>query len=204
MLILGGGSNILFISDFKGTIIYPDIKGKFIEETDENESNVIVSAGAGENWDEFVEWTVEKGFGGLENLSLIPGKVGATPIQNIGAYGVEVKDLIVRVRTVSTSDGSVRIFSNSECEFAYRNSIFKNNEKGKYLVTRVFYRLTTNPEVNLSYGSVREEVEKIGSVNLKNIRQAVINIRRQQTSGSVNNGECGKLLQKSRCSGQVC
>jgi len=193
LLILGGGSNILFISDFKGTILYPDFMGRNIENTDEGGHN-IVSAGAGENWDDFVEWSVSNGFGGLENLSLIPGKVGATPIQNIGAYGVEIKDLIVKVRTISTLDGSVRVFSNKECEFDYRNSIFKNREKGKYLVTRVWYKLSTNPVLNLSYGSLSEEVDKLGTVNLKNIRQAVINIRRSKLPDPLITGNAGSFF----------
>jgi len=179
-LILGSGSNILFTSDFKGTIIYPEIDGIIIEDNDDEHGSVIVSAGAGVNWDSFVDWTVNKGFGGLENLSFIPGKVGATPVQNIGAYGVEVKDKIVKVRTISTTDGTTRLFSNNECEFGYRNSVFKNSEKGKYLVTRVYFNLQTNPDLNIGYESLKEEVNKLGSLNLKNVRQGVINIRRRK------------------------
>jgi len=193
LLILGGGSNILFISNFKGTVLYPEFMGRNIETSDEG-GHVIVSAGAGENWDDFVEWAVSNGFGGVENLSLIPGKVGATPIQNIGAYGVEIKDLIVKVRTISTHDGSVRMFSNKECEFDYRNSIFKNSEKGKYLVTRVWYRLSTDPDINLSYGSLSDEVNQLGEVNLKNIRQAVINIRRSKLPDPLITGNAGSFF----------
>jgi UDP-N-acetylmuramate dehydrogenase len=193
LLILGGGSNILFISDFKGTILYPDFMGRNIETSDEG-GNIIVSAGSGENWDDFVEWAVSNGFGGLENLSLIPGKVGATPIQNIGAYGVEIRDMIVKVRTISTLDGTVRIFSNIECEFDYRNSIFKNSEKGKYLVTKVWYKLSTRPGFNLSYGSLSDEVNKLGKVNLKNIRQAVINIRRSKLPDPLITGNAGSFF----------
>jgi UDP-N-acetylmuramate dehydrogenase len=177
-LILGSGSNILFTSDFQGTILYPELGGTKIEEQDPGTGYVIVSAGAGVNWDDFVEWSVNKGFGGLENLSLIPGKVGATPVQNIGAYGVEIKDRIVKVSTINLNDGSIKVFSNNECEFGYRNSIFKNREKGKYLVTRVYYRLANKPVLNLSYESLKEEVNKLGAETLKNVRQGVINIRR--------------------------
>ena len=180
LLILGGGSNILFTCDFMGTILYPELGGIKIEEVKQNEESVIISAGAGVIWDDLVNWTVNKGIGGLENLSLIPGKVGATPVQNIGAYGVEVKDKIVNVSTLSLSDGSKRVFSNKECEFTYRNSIFKNREKGKYLVTRVYYKLTTMPLLNVSYGALRDEVNNLGGENLKNVRQAVINIRRSK------------------------
>jgi UDP-N-acetylmuramate dehydrogenase len=180
LLILGSGSNLLFTSDFKGTILFPEMKGIKIEESDQESGNIIVSSGSGVNWDDFVEWTVNKGFGGLENLSLIPGKVGATPVQNIGAYGVEVKDLILKINTLRTSDGSIRVFTNKECEFEYRNSIFKNHEKGKYLVTRVYYNLKLNPLMNLEYESLKDEVNRLGHLTLKNVRQAVINIRRSK------------------------
>lgn len=192
-LILGSGSNILFTSDFKGTILYPEIGGISIE-NDEDKGNVIVSSGAGVNWDTFVEWTVNKGLGGLENLSYIPGKVGATPVQNIGAYGVEVKDKIVKVKTISTTDGTTRLFSNNECEFGYRNSIFKNIEKGKYLVTRVYFKLQINPNLNLGYESLKEEVNKLGPLNLKNVRQGVINIRRRKLPDPEITGNAGSFF----------
>jgi UDP-N-acetylmuramate dehydrogenase len=193
-LILGSGSNILFTSDFKGTILYPELKGIKIEKHESDKGNLIVSAGAGVNWDYFVEWSVNKGFGGLENLSLIPGKVGATPIQNIGAYGVEVSDQIVKVKAINVYDGSVRVFSNKECEFSYRNSIFKNSEKGKYLVTRVYYRLSTNPLLNLSYESLKEELNKLGEKTLKNVRQTVINIRRTKLPDPERIGNAGSFF----------
>lgn len=177
LLILGSGSNLLFTNDFKGTILYPEIHGIKIEKTENEKGYVIISAGAGVIWDDLVAWVVDKGLGGFENLSLIPGKVGATPIQNIGGYGVEIKDMIVTVRTINTDDGSLRIFDNSECEFSYRNSVFKNRLKGRYLVTRVYYKLSIEPWLNLTYGSLREEVNKLGKENLKNVRQGVINIR---------------------------
>jgi len=180
LLILGSGSNLLFTSDFKGTILYPELIGIKIEKDDPANSCVIVSAGAGVIWDNFVEWTVNKGLGGLENLSLIPGKVGATPVQNVGAYGVEIKEMIVKVKTISIKDGSIRIFDNNECEFGYRNSIFKNREIGKYLVTRVYYKLKTIPSLNLTYESLKEEVNKLGEETLVNVRHGVINIRRSK------------------------
>lgn len=180
LLILGGGSNILFTSDFKGTILHPQFGGIRIEQSDRENGIVIVSAGAGVNWDNLVKWSVNKGFGGLENLSLIPGNVGATPVQNIGAYGVEVKDQILKVKTINTNDGSVKFFTNMDCEFGYRDSIFKKSKKGMYLITRVYYRLTINPVLNLNYESLKEEVNKLGMASLQNIRQAVINIRRSK------------------------
>jgi len=180
LLIVGSGSNLLFTGDFKGTILYPDLRGIRIEDQDNEKGIVTVSAGAGVNWDVFVEWTVNNGFGGLENLSLIPGKVGATPVQNIGAYGVEINNLIIKVKTISTDDGSIRFFTNKECEFGYRNSVFKNSAKGKYLVTRVYYSLETLPRLCMSYESLKEEVNKLGGETLRNVRQAVINIRKNK------------------------
>ncbi len=192
--VLGSGSNILFTSDFNGTILYPDLGGIRIEEQNKSDENVLISAGAGVIWDFLAEWAVNKGFAGLENLSLIPGKVGATPIQNIGAYGVEVKDYIVRVKTISIEDGSVRVFSNNDCKFSYRNSIFKSSEKGKYLVTRVYYRLSTRPLIELSYGSLKQEVNKLGAESLKNIRQAVMNIRRSKLPDPEKIGNAGSFF----------
>ncbi len=193
-LILGGGSNILFTGNFTGTILYPDIRGINIEESQDQEGYVIISAGAGVGWDEFVEWTVSNRYGGLENLSLIPGKVGATPIQNIGAYGVEVKDMITNVRTINVADGSIRFFNNSECEFSYRNSIFKNGLKGQYLVSRVYFKLTTDTLLNLSYGSLKDEVKKLGEENLMNVRQAVINIRKSKLPDPEKAGNAGSFF----------
>ena len=193
-LILGSGSNLLFTCDFNGTILYPEMKGMRIEAQDQENGDIIVSSGAGVNWDDFVEWTVNKGFGGLENLSLIPGKVGATPVQNIGAYGVEVKDLILKVNTINTSDGSIRVFTQNECEFGYRDSIFKKQEKGKYLITMVYYNLKINPLLNLEYDSLKEEVNSLGILTLRNVRQAVINLRRSKLPDPEITGNAGSFF----------
>jgi len=190
--IIGEGSNLLFTEDFNGTIFLTDIGEIKVEEADSE--NVIISAGAGINWDRFVEWTVEKGYGGLENLSLIPGRVGAAPVQNIGAYGVEIRDTLIKVKTVSCIDGSVREFSNQECDFSYRNSIFKNSEKGKCLVTRIYLKLNLNPLLNLNYGSLKTEVEKLGKTDLRNVRQAVINIRRSKLPDPEQIGNAGSFF----------
>ncbi|MCJ7449424.1 MAG: UDP-N-acetylmuramate dehydrogenase [Bacteroidales bacterium] len=176
LLIIGEGSNILFTGDYKGTIIYAKIEGIKVDE--QNDQHIIVSAGSGVKWNHFVEWCVNNGYGGVENLSLIPGLVGATPVQNIGAYGMEVKDTIEKVRTINISNGSVREFSNEECRFGYRDSIFKKDLKSKYLVIKVFFKLNTIPSFKIEYGSLKKEVEKLGEINLRNVRQAVINIRR--------------------------
>ena len=177
-LVIGGGSNILFTADFNGTVIKPASVGIRVERR--NKDHVIVSADAGLNWDTFVEWSVNNDLGGLENLSLIPGNVGAIPIQNIGAYGVEIKDHIEKVRTICITDASVKEFTAGECMFSYRNSIFKTSLKGSYLVTRVYFRLDANPVFKLGYGSINDELKNIGVPSLKTIRQAVINIRRSK------------------------
>jgi UDP-N-acetylmuramate dehydrogenase len=189
---MGGGSNLLFTCDYSGTILVPGFKG--IKTEAESDEYVIISAGAGVLWDDLVEWSVVKGYGGLENLSLIPGLVGAVPVQNIGAYGVEARETIVKVKTISTQDGSIRFFSNEECGFAYRDSIFKNREKGNYLVTRVFFRLKTNPVPDLAYGTLKDELLKLGDHSLKNIRQAVINIRRSKLPDPAIIGNAGSFF----------
>ena len=192
LLILGSGSNILFTSDFKGTILRPEFEGIKIEE--KTGDIVLISAGAGAEWDKFVEWTVNNGFSGLENLSLIPGTAGATPVQNIGAYGVEVKDFIEKVDTICIRDGSTRVFSKNECELGYRSSIFKKSEKGKYLITKVYYKLNINPSLNLSYGALKEEVQKAGKETPQNVRQAVINLRRSKLPDPEMIGNAGSFF----------
>lgn len=175
LFVLGGGSNVLFVSDFEGLIIHPQLKG--IEIIEENDDFVLVKAHAGEEWDTFVEWTVKNGYGGIENLSLIPGTVGACPVQNIGAYGVEVAETIEKVETIALAKGTIHEFSKAECNFSYRNSIFKKDLKGKYLITSVFFKLNKNLHFITHYGAVDEELKKIGKVSLATVRQAVINIR---------------------------
>jgi UDP-N-acetylmuramate dehydrogenase len=192
LFILGGGSNLLFTGNFTGTLIQPLFGGIKIEKEQGNE--VVVSVGAGIKWDDLVSLTVEKGLYGLENLSLIPGTVGASPVQNIGAYGTEVKDIIEKVGTISTVDGSARTFSIDECEFGYRYSAFKGKYKGKFLVTRVFFRLSANPCLNLEYGPVKEEIRRLGSESLANVRQAVINIRRSKLPDPVVTGNAGSFF----------
>jgi UDP-N-acetylmuramate dehydrogenase len=191
-LILGSGSNILFTSDFNGTVLHSEINGIRIEV--ETPEYIIISAGSGVNWDHFVEWCVNKGYGGLENLSLIPGTVGASPVQNIGAYGVEVKDSVEKVRAVSTLDGSIKEFSRHDCRFGYRNSIFKSDEKGKFIVTKVYFKLNSNPLFHLKYGLLAEEVAKLGKTTLKNIRQAIINIRRSKLPDPAIIGNAGSFF----------
>jgi len=175
LLILGGGSNLLFTADFGGTILCPEFGRIRIEE--ETGKHVIVSAGAGVKWDRFAEWCAERDLSGIENLSGIPGNTGAVPVQNIGAYGVEAKDVILKVRTICTDTGKVKIFNNEECKFGYRTSTFKSSEKGRYLVTRVYFRLAVRQDPNLNYGSLYEEVQRFGKPTIKNTRKAVLKIR---------------------------
>jgi UDP-N-acetylmuramate dehydrogenase len=145
-------------------------------------------------WDNLVEWSVSKGYGGLENLSYIPGLVGAVPVQNIGAYGVEARESIAKVKAITIHDGSIRYFSNEECKFNYRNSIFKNKEKGKYLITRVYFKLRTKKEPDLAYGTLKDEVMKLGEPSLRNLRQAVIKIRRSKLPDPSDIGNAGSFF----------
>ncbi|HCI55634.1 MAG TPA: UDP-N-acetylmuramate dehydrogenase [Bacteroidales bacterium] len=177
-LVTGRGSNILYLSDFEGTIIISGIEG--IETERKENQFVLVKAGAGVIWDKFVEWCVERNLAGIERLSYIPGTVGAAPVQNIGAYGSEAKDAVVNVEAVSLLDGSIKNFSNEECRFGYRDSIFKKEEKGKWLVTGVSFRFNTEPDFTCIYNSVAEEVDRLGGLSLTNIRKAVINIRKNK------------------------
>lgn len=190
--IIGDGSNILLLSDFRGTILKADIGG--IETEDESHGNIIVSAGAGVEWDNLVEWCVENGLGGLENLSFIPGTVGASAVQNIGAYGSEASDSIAAVMALSIDDGTPVTFSNSECRFGYRTSIFKHEARGKYLVTGVSFRLGRNIEPVLSYGNLRDEVLKLGDINVRNIRNAVIAIRKSKLPDPAVLGNAGSFF----------
>ena len=173
---IGGGSNLLFASDYEGLILHSAIKGYTVVK--ETEEEVEVRVGAGEVWDDFVAYTVANGWYGAENLSLIPGEVGASAVQNIGAYGVEAKDLIVSVDTFGLETGEERRFMREECRYAYRESVFNQELKGKYAVTFVTYRLKKHPVFHLEYGNIRAELEKQGcQVDLENVRRIIIAIR---------------------------
>ena len=190
---IGGGSNMLFSNDYEGIILHSGIKGYEILKEDDDE--VIVRVGAGENWDEFVAYTVAQGWYGAENLSLIPGEVGASAVQNIGAYGVEAKDLIVQVETVEVATGQERVFENSECGYAYRESVFKLSLKHQYMVTKVSYRLKKTPCYHLDYGNVRLELEKRGCVlTLENVRNTIIDIRKAKLPDPEVQGNAGSFF----------
>ncbi len=190
--ILGGGSNVLFSGNYEGLIIHLDIRGKTIDHEDEN--YIYLRAQAGEDWDQLVEFTVSKGWGGLENLSLIPGRVGACPIQNIGAYGVEVKDAVVEVEYFDLVDEMVHSLKNDECAFEYRNSVFKNKLKGRAVILSVLFRLTKKPVLNYNYVTLKNELQTITSIDLKGVRDAVIRVRRSRLPDPDTLGNAGSFF----------
>ncbi len=157
--ILGGGSNILLKSDFEGLVIKISISG--IEIVEEDDDSVLIKAGAGELWHELVLFSVEKKLGGIENLSLIPGTVGAAPMQNIGAYGQEIADTFVKLEGFYSGNGKKEVFEKGQCNFGYRDSIFKNELKNKFVITSVYLRLRKKPELKLAYGTIRQEIDKL-------------------------------------------
>ncbi len=190
---IGKGSNLLFTGDFSGIILHSAIKGYEVIHEDTNE--VVVRVGAGEVWDDFVAMTVENEWYGAENLSLIPGEVGASAVQNIGAYGVEAKDLIVGVEAIEVSTGKESIFKNEECGYAYRESVFKSSLKFQYLVTHVSYRLKKTPCYHLDYGNIRLELEKQKvRLTLANVRQAIISIREAKLPDPKLQGNAGSFF----------
>ena len=192
VLHMGGGSNLLFKGDFEGTVLHSAIKG--IEVVDESAESALVRAGAGEVWDDFVAWAVERGYGGVENLSLIPGEVGASAVQNIGAYGVEAKDVIALVEAIDLSNGQKRVFGTEECNYAYRQSIFKNALKGKYAITYVTYRLQKQPVLKLDYGNIRAVLGDNGQHTISDVRQAIIDIRNAKLPDPKVQGNAGSFF----------
>ncbi len=176
-LILGGGSNLLFTRNFDGLVMKNEIAG--IEKVKEDEDFVYVKAGAGENWHEFVLYCLKNNYAGVENLSLIPGNVGASPMQNIGAYGVEIKDIFQELEAFHLEDKAVERFSLADCEFGYRESMFKRKYKNLFAITSVTYRLRKRPVFNTSYGAIQQELDSMGvqELSIQAISQAVINIR---------------------------
>ena len=174
-MILGGGNNVLFTGDYDGTVLHPACRD--IAQVSDDGRTVRVRAGAGVEWDDLVAWAVRNGLGGIENLSLIPGYVGAAPVQNIGAYGAEAKDTIESVECLLTDTRETVTLSNAECRFGYRDSIFKRELKGRAVILAVQFVLARDPQFRLRYGDVEQQVEVLGGVSLENIRRAVIAIR---------------------------
>ncbi|MEB8433992.1 UDP-N-acetylmuramate dehydrogenase [Cocleimonas sp. KMM 6892] len=190
-LLLGGGSNLLFKNDFEGLIAKVCLSGKDIAE--EDDEAVYVSAAGGENWHEFVRWTINKGFAGLENLSLIPGCVGAAPIQNIGAYGVELSNTLHSLQAVNLDNGDILEFDNELCKFGYRESFFKSQALDKLLITSVTFRLPKKPEWHINYAGLREALE--GEVLTADvISQAVISERQRKLPDPAQIGNAGSFF----------
>jgi UDP-N-acetylmuramate dehydrogenase len=192
VMILGAGSNVLFISDYDGLIIHPNIKG--IEVIKETDDFITVRVGAGETWEMFVEWAVKRNYGGIENLSLIPGSVGACPVQNIGAYGCDVSQVIEQVETVHIPDGSKKIYHQKECVFGYRTSAFKTDLRGRIIITRVVFRLSRIPILKIDYGTVRERLQKYDTPSVNDVREVIIEIRNEKLPDPKKIGNAGSFF----------
>ena len=193
--ILGGGSNMLLTKDIDALVIHIDLKGKKIIREDKDFA--WVESQAGESWHEFVLWTIDQNFGGLENMSLIPGNVGTTPVQNIGAYGTEIKDTFTSCEAMNIESQEMRIFTKQECRFGYRESIFKNEIKNQYVITSVIFKLTkTNHKINTSYGDISSELTKNNITNptLKDVSNAVISIRQSKLPDPKELGNSGSFF----------
>ena len=192
ILTIGEGSNLLFLSDFKGVILYS--KNKFISVLEENPDSILIEAGSGVIWDDFVAYCADNGFYGIENLSLIPGQTGAAAVQNIGAYGVEIKDLISEVRTIEIASRLPQIFTTKECEYGYRDSIFKNKVKGKHIITSVVFRLSKHEKYCFDYEHLEHAVLKKGKISLANVRETIIEIRETKLPDPKTQGNAGSFF----------
>jgi UDP-N-acetylmuramate dehydrogenase len=191
--ILGGGSNLLFTKDYDGTVVRVSTRGIWV--IHEEGEEILVKAEAGEVWDEFVEFCVNKGWGGLENLSLIPGNVGTGPVQNIGAYGAEIKDVLHEVHAFDRETSTERAFTADECHLGYRDSLFKRN-KGRYIILSVTFRLSKNPLLRLDYKDVKEELQRMGvsAPDILTVREAVCSIRRRKLPDPAQIGNSGSFF----------
>ena len=193
-LILGGGSNLLFTKDFDGIVLKNNLKG--INVIKEDSDFYFVKVGAGEVWHEFVLHCIEHGYAGLENLSLIPGNVGASPMQNIGAYGVEIKDSFYELEALNIADKKINTFNNAACKFGYRESVFKRDLKDQFIITSVTYKLRKAPVFNTSYGAIEKELEAMGikELSIQAISQAVCNIRSSKLPNPAEIGNAGSFF----------
>ena len=194
-IIIGGGSNLLLTGNFEGTVVHSAIKG-IVPATGNRQRATDIRCGSGEVWDDVVEWTVSQGLRGAENLSLIPGDVGASAVQNIGAYGVEVSSLVERVEAVEIATGRACSMSRDDCQYGYRDSRFKHEWKDRYLITHVTYRLSPTAELNLEYGNIRAELERrgISEPSPKQLRQLIIDIRREKLPDPAVTGNAGSFF----------
>jgi len=201
-LILGGGSNILFTKDFDGIVLKNEIKG--IEIVNEDDDHVYVKAGAGENWHQLVMYCIANDFAGVENLSLIPGNVGASPMQNIGAYGVEIKDVFHSLEAFHLKEKKPVTFDLNDCAFGYRESVFKKKYKNEFVITTVTYKLNKKPVFNTSYGAIEQELEKMGvkELSIKAVSDAVINIRSSKLPDPAVIGNAGSFFKNPEIGSQ--
>ncbi len=192
-LMLGGGSNILFTKDYEGLVIHNQIKG--IEIIAEEDAFVKIKIGGGEIWHNLVLWAIQKGYSGIENLSLIPGTVGAAPIQNIGAYGVELKDVFDSLEAINIQTGQKQLFDKAACQFGYRESVFKKKYKGKYAITKVILKLSKIPVLKVSYGAIQTVLDQNNSpLTMATISEAIIKIRRQKLPDPKQIGNSGSFF----------
>ncbi len=192
LLHIGAGSNLLFTGDFDGYILHSGIK--FCEIQRDDTAHIFMRVGAGVVWDEFCANMCAKNLGGTENLAYIPGEVGASAVQNIGAYGAETADIIAQVETVEIATGKSRIFQNAECRYGYRQSVFKSDLQGQYIVTAVVFRLAKNPTLRLDYGNLRATLAHISRPTVNDVRQAVIGIRKQKLPEPSELGSAGSFF----------
>ncbi len=201
VLILGGGSNILFTSHVNRFVLKNEIKS--IKIIKEDEHHIYVQVGAGENWHQFVLHCIKNGWAGVENLSLIPGNVGASPMQNIGAYGVEIKDVFYSLEAYYIRDMKMVNFTLNDCEFGYRDSVFKKKYKDEFIITDVTFRLNRIPQYHISYGAIQAELEKMGvrDLSLRSVSQAVINIRSSKLPNPAEIGNAGSFFKNPEVSG---
>lgn len=201
-LVLGGGSNLLFTRDFEGLVIRIAIPG--IELVREDESHVYLKVGAGVSWHQLVMHCVENGYAGVENLSLIPGTTGAAPMQNIGAYGVEIEQVFDQLEAVAVQTGETRVFTHAECRFGYRESIFKHEAKGQYIISSVTLRLNKQPVFHVEYGAIRETLDQMGvpedQLSIKAVSDAVIRIRQSKLPNPAEIGNAGSFFKNPEIS----
>lgn len=202
-LILGGGSNLLLTKNVNALVIKNNLKG--IEVVKETPEFVFVKCAGGEVWHEFVMWCIDKNYGGLENLSLIPGCVGASPMQNIGAYGVEIKDTFYELEAINSVTGELKTFTKSECEFGYRESVFKRKLKNQFIITSVTFQLSKQPTFHIEYGAIKQELEamQISDISIKAISQAIINIRSSKLPNPKEIGNAGSFFKNPEVSNLV-
>ena len=201
IFLLSGGSNMLLTNDIDRLVVYLNLKGIQVHEY-ENDT-VCISCDAGEDWHEFVLWCISHNYGGLENLSLIPGNVGTSPIQNIGAYGVEIKDVFYELKAVEIATGKIKTFSLEDCEFGYRNSIFKNELKGRFVIISVSFILTKNShKLNTSYGALKSQLVNVKNLDIRTISDAVITIRKSKLPDPNKIGNGGSFFKNPIISAQ--